>query len=254
VQFDERLTIDTPEQITLELPLAGIGSRFLAVAFDTVLQAALAVTALIALAVWGRSTRGVPALLQQLGPAVTVLFLFCVYWGYFAAFEIAWSGRTPGKRLAGIRVIKESGQPINAYESIGRNVLRVVDFLPLMYALGVVVMMLNRHSRRIGDFVAGTVVVYEAPSAGAIPARYAVREGGALSDASIARVTSEEFQLVEAYLQRRFDLDPLVRDELSGRIAARVAKTVGAGPEAGEHPDDYLEAIARRVRDAARFR
>src|SRR6185295_15315903 len=104
---------------------------------------------------------GLPALLQLMGPALGILFTFCVYWGYFAFFEIIWSGRTPGKRIASIRVIKESGRPLNAYEAIGRNVLRAIDFLPVMYGLGVVVMMLNRQSRRIGDFVAGTVVVYD---------------------------------------------------------------------------------------------
>jgi uncharacterized RDD family membrane protein YckC len=254
VQFDERLTIDTPEQITLELPLAGIGSRFLAVAFDTVLQGAMYVTAAIALAISGRTVRGVPALLQQLGPSVAVLFLFCVYWGYFALFEIVWSGRTPGKRLAGIRVIKESGRPINAYESIGRNVLRAVDFLPAMYALGVIVMMLNRHSRRIGDFVAGTVVVYDTPLDESIPARYAAEDGTAVTAASIARVTTEELQLVEAYLQRRFELAPFVRDDMAEKIAARLTKTIGAGPEPNQHVDDFLESIARRVRDSARFR
>ncbi|HMB80397.1 MAG TPA: RDD family protein, partial [Vicinamibacterales bacterium] len=113
MQSDQRLRIDTPEQIPLELSLAGIGSRFLAVAVDTVLQAALSVAGVLAFMV-GPGIAGLPALFRQVGPALGILFLFCVYWGYFAFFEILWSGRTPGKRIAGIRVIKDSGRPINA--------------------------------------------------------------------------------------------------------------------------------------------
>src|SRR6185295_8185310 len=144
---------------------------------------------------------GLPALLQLVGPALGILFMFCVYWGYFAFFEIIWSGRTPGKRIVRIRVIKDSGRPINVYESIGRNVLRAIDFLPIMYGLGVVVMMLNRHSRRIGDFVAGTVVVYDTATVELAPDWRAAPDSAA-PNGSMTRVTAEELRLVETYLQR----------------------------------------------------
>lgn len=252
MQSDQRLRIDTPEQIPLELSLAGIGSRFLAVAVDTVLQAALSVAGVLAFMV-GPGIAGLPALFRQVGPALGILFLFCVYWGYFAFFEILWSGRTPGKRIAGIRVIKDSGQPINAYEAIGRNVLRVIDFLPFMYGLGVVVMMLNRQSRRIGDFVAGTVVVYDTATDDRLPDwRAAPRD--ASQSPSMARVSVEELRLIETYLQRRFDLDPLVGDAMAEQIARRIAAKTGVGREPDQSVDQYLESVAVRVRDVARFR
>ena len=253
MQSDERLKIDTPEQIALELPLAGVGSRFLAVAVDTVLQSALYLAGVLTLGVGPRIGGSLAALLQMMGPALAILFVFCVYWGYFAFFEIIWSGRTPGKRLVHIRVIKESGRPINAYEAIGRNVLRAIDFLPFMYALGVVVMMLNRHSRRIGDFVAGTVVVYEtatdelAPDWGAAP-------GSAVPNAPMVRVTAEELRLIETYLQRRFDLDMLVREAMAEQIANRITGKTGVRREPDQSVDEFLEDVARRVRDVARFR
>jgi uncharacterized RDD family membrane protein YckC len=253
VQSDERLKIDTPEQIALELPLAGVGSRFLAVAVDTVLQAALYLAGVLTLMAGPRIAGGLPALLRLTGPALAILFTFCVYWGYFAFFEIIWSGRTPGKRIASIRVIKESGRPINVYEAIGRNVLRAVDFLPVMYGLGVVVMMLNRQSRRIGDFVAGTVVVYETATDELAP-DWRAAPGSAVPDASMIRVTAEELRLIETYLQRRFDLDPLVRDAMADQIAARIKEKTGVGREPDQSVDDFLEAVARRVRDVARFR
>jgi uncharacterized RDD family membrane protein YckC len=253
VQSDERLRIDTPEQIALELPLAGIGSRFLAVAIDTVLQAALYLAGVLTLIVGPRIGGGLPALLQLMGPALGILFTFCVYWGYFAFFEIIWSGRTPGKRIAHIRVIKESGRPINVYESIGRNLLRAIDFLPVMYGLGVVVMMLNRHSGRIGDFVAGTVVVYDTATDGLAP-DWRATPGNVAPNALMTRVTAEELRLIETYLQRRFDLDPLVRDAMAEQIAGRITEKTGVGREPGQSVDEFLEGVARRVRDVARFR
>jgi hypothetical protein len=86
-----------------------------------------------------------------------------------AFFEIIWSGRTPGKRLAHVRVVKESGRAMTAYDAIARNVLRAIVFLPVMYGVGVLVMMLNRQSRRIGDYVAGTIVVHDRRARAPLP-------------------------------------------------------------------------------------
>ncbi len=250
MQSDEQLKIDTPEQITLELPVAGIGSRFLAVAVDTVLQAVLLVAGFFALTL-GLARRFGP--LRLVGPAAAILLVFCVYWGYFALFEIAWSGQTPGKRIVGIRVIHESGRPIAAYEAIGRNVLRVIDFLPSFYGVGLIVMMLNRYSRRIGDFVAGTLVVYDASS----------REPGPdwqgttpkeVPRARLANVSAEELGLIETYLRRRVDLDALVRENMADQIVGRITQQTGAAREPGQSADEFLELVARRARDGARFR
>ena len=252
----ERLKIDTPEQITLELPVAGIGSRFLALAVDTVLQVTLYAAGTMVLAVGPRViTARAPEMLRLMGPALAIVFAFCIYWGYFAFFEILWSGRTPGKRMAGIRVIKESGRPINAYEAIGRNVLRAIDFLPLMYAAGVFVMMLNRHSRRIGDYVAGTVVVHDKLGEDFRPDWHAA--AAALPDAGLAemtRMTAEELALIETYLRRRADLDPNVRDQMAQQMATRITRTTGAVPDPHQSLDEFIEGVARRVRDSARYR
>ena len=92
---------------------------------------------------------------------ILILFLFCVYWGYFAFFEVIWKGQTPGKKLAGIRVIKDSGRALNVYEVIGRNLLRAVDWLPVMYITGIVSMMISRRNQRLGDHLAGSIVVHD---------------------------------------------------------------------------------------------
>ena len=127
----DQLKIDTPEQIALELPLAGIGSRFLAIAIDTLIQTALylivGLIVILTLPVDSMFT----FLPRLIGPALAVFLIFAIYWGYFAIFEALWKGQTPGKRFAGIRVIKESGRPINAFEAVGRNLMRAVDVLPV---------------------------------------------------------------------------------------------------------------------------
>jgi len=87
---------------------------------------------------------------------------FVITSGYFMVFEILWNGQTPGKRLVGLRVIRESGYPIRPVDAVIRNLVRIVDWLPLVYGVGVLVMLLNQRSRRLGDFASGTIVVREA--------------------------------------------------------------------------------------------
>lgn len=247
------MTIDTPEQIALELQVAGIGSRFLAIAVDTVLQLILYITVFMAL-----SLAQVPAVLRTsfvgvAGPALAILFGFSIYWGYFATFEILWSGRTPGKRLAGIRVIKETGRPINAFEAIGRNVLRAIDFLPAGYAVGLVCMMLNKYSRRLGDYVAGTIVVHDKQTEDVRP-DWNLDAQAPTGSAPISRITPEELQLIETYLHRRLDLDEEIRRDMAQRIVSRIAGKTGLQPSAAQTIDDFLEGVARQIRDSARYR
>jgi uncharacterized RDD family membrane protein YckC len=250
----EQLKIDTPEQIALELPLAGIGSRFLAMAIDTLIQAALyLLTGLIFLILLPDGFSIFSFLPKTLGPAIAIFIGFAIYWGYFAIFEIIWKGQTPGKRLAGIRVIKESGRPINAFEAIGRNFLRAVDMQPgILYGVGLMCMMLNKQSRRLGDFVAGTVVVHEKPTDEVRPTwNTAIEDTSAAS--GLGQVTAEELVLIETYLSRRFELDADVRLRTAIQIADRIKVKTGLQPQSHQHVDDFLEEAARKVRDRGRF-
>jgi uncharacterized RDD family membrane protein YckC len=250
----EQLKIDTPEQIALELPLAGIGSRFLAIAIDTLIQIALyLLTGLIFLLLLPEGFSIFTFLPKTLGPAIAIFIGFAIYWGYFALFESIWKGQTPGKRVAGIRVIKESGRPINAFEAIARNLMRAVDVMPGIYGVGLLCMMLNEQSRRLGDFVAGTVVVHEKTTDQVRPT-WDTAAASASASGRIGQVTAEELVLIETYLSRRFDLEPGVRLRTAIQIAERIKAKTGLEPQSHQHVDDFLEEAARRVRDSGSFR
>jgi uncharacterized RDD family membrane protein YckC len=248
----EQLRIDTPEQVALEFPVAGIGSRFLAIAVDTLLQGAMYVA--IALLFLGgfNLTRLIPASWASFLPAIIVLFLFLLQWGYFVVFEIAWRGQTPGKRAAHIRVIQDSGRPVSAMSVLVRNLLRAVDVLPAFYVTGIVAMMLSRHSRRLGDLAAGTLVVHERPTT--VPASsWRNAPDQPVASGPAPRLTPEEIVLIETYLARRFELDPLVQDRAANQIGDRIFARTHLAPAPGQHLDDFLEQIAREARDARQF-
>ncbi len=250
----DQLRIDTPEQIALELPLAGIGSRFLALAIDTLIQSVLyLITAFIFIFTLPLGSSVFMFLPKLVGPALAIFILFAIYWGYFAFFESVWSGQTPGKRYAGIRVIKESGRPIGVFDAIGRNLMRAVDVLPGIYGVGLVCMMCNQQSRRLGDFVAGTVVVHEKPTEDVRPS-WNTSEQSSSSAPSLTQVSPDELVLIETYLHRRWDLDKYVRVNTAVQIAERIKAKTGLQPQPNQHVDDFLEEAAKKIRDSGPFR
>jgi uncharacterized RDD family membrane protein YckC len=259
VQSLDRLDIDTPEQIALELPLAGIGSRFLALTVDTLLQVVAVVAIIIVGVIIASSTTASdwPMLdrffSQTIGAIVMVLLPFCLYWGYFAFFEILWQGRTPGKRIAGIRVIHQTGRPMTAIECIGRNLMRGVDIIPGMYGVGLICMMCNKQNKRLGDFIAGTIVVHDKTIEAAAP-NWGNKSEAATLQPEIAKLSADDLVLIETYLSRRYEINQVVRRTTAERIVAMIAQKTGMPKPADQADDDFLEAIARQLRDGAAFR
>lgn len=255
--WSDKLTIDTPEQTSLEFPLAGIGSRFLALALDTLMQTAgslfLVILAVVLAAGIGQFWRAG----SVWATAAMLLLFFCVYFGYFAIFEAIWNGQTPGKRLTRLRVIQESGRPISVYQAIARNLLRLVDQLPFFYAVGIVSALLSQQNKRLGDYVAGTVVVHEKPFAEVQP-EWGTTERAAPTAYGARRLGAEEVQLIEAFLQRRAHLSADVRAQMAQQIAERVAQKLDVPLEQRRSPvlpggdEAFLEALAQERRTAYR--
>ncbi len=166
----DQLNIDTPELVAIEMPLAGIGSRFIALLIDTLIWAAGLIVLGLVLWAFKPALQAFSSLSYQWTVAVFTITIFLLNWGYFTLFEAFWHGRTPGKRVARIRVIQQSGRAIGIFESMARNFIRYVDQIPFFYAVGVIAVFATRQHQRLGDLAAGTLVVrdreQETPSVG----------------------------------------------------------------------------------------
>ena len=252
----EKLIIETPEQTSIEFPLAGIGSRFLAILVDSLIQgAAIVVLALIVLVLGlGYSLTGLGRLSSA--PvwvlAILILVYFFLMYGYFMVFEAIWNGQTPGKRLTHIRVIKDSGQPITAVDAVGRNLLRIVDQMPFAYGVGVLCAWISPQSKRLGDYIAGTVVVHEKPFETMAPqfeesARTVTHHYGA------NRLTAEEIALVEAFLSRRSALEARVRYDTAANIVRRIEPKLRMPPDRPS-AEKLLEELSYERRSSAGYR
>jgi uncharacterized RDD family membrane protein YckC len=249
----DKLTIDTPEQTALEYPIAGLGSRFLAVLADTAIQVVLAFFVLMLGSFLGAGL----AIFGGLGPqwvfAIMVILMFLLESGYFALFEIFWNGQTPGKRYAQIRVIKDDGRPIGTYEAIVRNAVRWVDWLPGMYGIGLISIFASRKSKRLGDFVAGTVVVHEKTLEGVRP--YAEAQiDDTLPAIDTSKVALEEVRLIETFLSRRDSLEPAVRTAMAAQVAHRLANKMEVQIYGWPRTERFLEAVMEQCRQSDRFR
>jgi uncharacterized RDD family membrane protein YckC len=252
--FRDKLTIETPEQTVLEFEIAGIGSRFLALAFDTLIQIVLAIGLFVILVIVGvampdSAKTGIWAI------ALIVLAYFVLYFGYFALFEVMWNGQTPGKKKEGLRVIKDSGRPITPSEAVGRNLMRIVDQLPAFYAIGISSVLLSRQNKRLGDFVAGTIVVHEKSLVDAKPIWQSefAQQAAPTTTYGSERLTPEEFALIEAFLNRRDSLPGDVRFNMADQIAKQIRPKLTL--PAGElfYAEKLLEAVAQERRSSAGY-
>jgi uncharacterized RDD family membrane protein YckC len=225
----------TPERVALQYDIAGIGSRGAAAMVDTLIQA-IALTVVFAALSGGTAVLGVSF---SLGRGTATLFLglvalaiFVITSGYFMLWEIVWNGQTPGKRLVGVRVIRENGYPIRPVDAVIRNLVRIVDWLPLFYGVGMLSMLLNPRSRRLGDFASGTIVVRERSSSIPLSGTTGPRGYG---------LSTADATLVRDFLTRRSTMDPRVRADLARRIATAIAQRYALRLE--EEPETFLEVL-----------
>ena len=266
---EETLVIETPERVPLHFALASIGNRFLACAFDHLLQS-LAIVAIVLLAVFltgsgvGEATEWF-AEAPKWAQAILIVAVFLVWSGYFVLFEWAWSGQTPGKRWLKLRVIREDGRPVTFWEATARNLLRIFDAEPFpFYSLGLVAVFLSRRDQRVGDMVAGTVVVREreaqAPTFDQVFS--APTSDAALRrsfrpvpfKASLAPLAEHEIEVVEAFLRRRWDLDEQPRQWMAWRVATPLLNKLRPEFDPQQFTyEGFLEELLHRYRATHRF-
>jgi uncharacterized RDD family membrane protein YckC len=241
-----KLTIETPEQIGIEFEVAGLGSRFLAALVDLLCMLVFLIGAL-ALAI---SAMGGRRPLEQisdnmaksetvtkgLGASGTILILlsvFLVQWGYYIICEMLMNGASPGKRVMGLRVIRDDGTPLGFAQSLLRNLVRIVDFLPWGYGVGLVAVFVSSRSQRLGDLAAGTLVTRldPLPVAPAVPAALPATGPWALvapPAPGAALLTPAERALVRQFVERIPTLVSQSRADLARAIARPLRARLGA--------------------------
>lgn len=248
--LSRRIAVVTPEAAVLDLTLAGLGSRFAAVLYDALWQAALLVVLALAgalplLLTGGWSAVG-HAAVRWLWPLL-LLAGAVVLGGYHLLWEGSRGGQTPGKRRLGLRVVRVGGEPIGWTESAVRNLLRPIDALPLAvpplvapYLLGAAAVWFTSRQQRLGDLVAGTMVILERPTPrleallAAPPA--AVAESFGFTAAQLGRLRVEQIELLTRFSRRRESLPLDVRRRLAADLASRLAAAIEAAVPVGE-PD-----------------
>jgi len=239
--YDDRLTISTPEGVDLSLTLAGVGSRFVAAITDGVIQYGTIIAAAIVLFTTDGFGAG-----DNMASAIWAIVVFVVLFVYDVAFEVLASGRTPGKRWNGLRVVRIGGQPIGFLSSVIRNLLRIVDILPGFYLVGMTAVLVTRKNQRLGDVVAGTVVVRErraAPQAPGALGRATRLPPDAAASWDTSGITSAELGAVRGFLERRHEIEAAARSSLATTLEARLRPKVAGVPDdiSGER---FLELLA----------
>lgn len=193
--------VHTPEGVELRLPAAGPLLRSVAWGIDAGIRMGVLWVFAIALSFLGEAGAGVVAVIA-----------FAIWWIYPMAFEVVWQGQTPGKRAMRLRVVRSDGAPVGWQGAVVRNLLRTVDMLPLGYAAGIVTGFLDPWGRRLGDIVAGTMVVHLPPPA-ALSERAAASD--ALSDAVPVPLSVQEQTAVIAFGERAQGLTVERQEELA---------------------------------------
>src|SRR6185369_5786519 len=267
ITTEDTLIIETPERVPLHFALASIGNRFLACAVDHAIQAC--VIAIIALAALLASNVTAIWIYFSSAPkwiyAVMIILLFLTLSGYFAFFEWIWSGQTPGKRWLKLRVLREDGRPITFWESSVRNLLRTFDMMPApFYSIGLIAVFSTSRDQRVGDMVAGTVVVRErdaeAPAFAQVFASpvsdSALRRSFKPVDftASLNSLTEAEIQVVETFLRRRWDLADVPRQWMAWRVSMPILYKIRPAYDLATFTyEGFLEELLHRYLATHRF-
>jgi len=252
-RLDDVATVETPEQIELALPLAGVGSRALAFILDFLIQL---IPIIIALTIVMASSSIEPIsktekgeVVQDVRPSVMAaavfsLIVFVTNFLYFTFFDLVSRGQSPGKRALKLRVVRDGGLAIDARSSLIRNLVRTVDMLPGFYVLGLLSIFLSREHKRIGDLAAGTLVIRDRPEAvGDLSEIVSIRPRSASAGPG-STLSGPDRALLHDYLERRDKLPEEARYRVARQIADKLGARYGIDPQLA--PDAIIDQLARK--------
>ena len=223
-QIDTTATVDTPELVRFRFRLAGPGPRAVAFLVDLAVMVIVFVTGSLVV-----QTFAVVEGIAEVGQGLLLLLAFAMQWLYGAVFETLWEGRTPGKMVMGLRVVRVDGSPGRFSDFLLRNLMRFVDFVPVGFGLGVLVMTIDDRLRRIGDLVAGTIVVVEQRThvLPAVPIVPPVTPEERQSLPARVELARSEIRAIESLLRRRSRLTDERAEELASFFAPEVTRRTG---------------------------
>ena len=241
------LTITTPEHVHIRLEPAGMGSRFLAILIDSSIVTATSYFFYVLIAMV------VPT---GVALALFITFNFVLTWGWHLYFETKKQGRTPGKRALKIRVIDARGLPVSLYQSLVRNITRVLDFAPAFYGIGAIAMMSSSARRRLGDLIADTLVVRDAQPLAWRGQLAAERRHNSLRTPRVLRlvrhrISLEERELLLALCLRADRMTPEARYDVMEAVAALYRRKLDIDePMSGENLVRDLTSVLFNPRDS----
>lgn len=233
--IDTTAEIETPEHVCFHVPIAGPTTRAVAWLLDALIRAGILIIFAIVASMGGLAIGDAVSGVSQ---GVILVVLFVLEWGYYTFWEVAWNGTTPGKRALDLRVVSVHGHPLRVGDSFLRNLLRAADFLPWGYVLGLLSMAYDSRFRRLGDLVAGTMVVVEEKRS----MSSTIRIEPAPTPKELANLpqrlplSGDELDALEHFLRRKDRIGSAREDELAGMVAPVFARRLGV-----------------RVNDASRF-
>ncbi len=219
------IRFQTAQRVELELAVAGLGPRAIAWGIDAGVLFAFWALVVFSLSLLGYTFSEV---WQALSSAVRILVtvsLFATVYLYWVVSEVVTQGRSIGKRLAGVRVISLDGAPLSPGQAAIRNLVRVIDFLPLAYTVGAIVMLADSRHRRLGDIVAGTVAVLETPVTHA-PRSFEAPQGPFPAPPRLEPLAPGDAELVLRFLERLPSLEPASMERVGRKLLTRVLPTV----------------------------
>ena len=245
---DSELVVTTPERVSFQFQLAGVGTRAIAQILDLLILAGVLLGVFFVAAAVGQSG------LDVLGYLVAVIGAFVVVFGYFWACEAFWSGQTVGKKVFRLRAVGDRGEPMTFFQAGIRNLVRLVDFLPYGYGVGMVVLFMNGKGKRLGDIAAGTIVVKDSDyvwlwqlAGGQMSATPPAFAPATPAEMYLRRLDPRLRRFIAAYARRRPELPLPLRALLAGQLQAQVHAAapdvyVQSGPLAAL---DYLADLER---------
>jgi uncharacterized RDD family membrane protein YckC len=243
--MDNSVVIDTPESISFTYRIADLGSRFVALLLDTLIQT-LIYTSLFGVIYFLDIDTDSLGIAEGWLIALIVIVFFLLFVLYFALFEVVTHGQTPGKIVMNLRVVREDGQPLGILDAVLRNLIRLVDFFPGVYSVGVISMFISNRAKRLGDYAAGTVVVREGTriSLEQVLARSAsaplIPQYKDIVEQAARRMSEEDAALIENMLNRSRALDDA--DAIARTISESIRLKI-ASPEL----DDIASQIEART-------